>query len=196
MSTGAARVFIQVESEAEQQEHLKQQRKTLKPLQANTNDKENLTGPGRVSIVDQLSRLKAGVNITPKYGKRKCVDTTSTTAAAGVAAAATSAATTISTRNADTQTEATINDAEKPLTAEDLTSESDPGENYYKLLSEQRRVALEETLIENRHLHERIDGLKEEINIMRKELNEANNLVEVLKEICDEDDSEHSETQE
>jgi len=39
MSSSAARVYIQVESEAEQ-EHLKQQRKTLKPLQGNVNDEE------------------------------------------------------------------------------------------------------------------------------------------------------------
>lgn len=182
MSTGAARVFIQVESEAEQQEHLKQQRKTLKPLQANANDKENLTGPGRVSIVDQLSRLKAGVNITPKYGKRKCVETSTTT-------------TTTTTQDANTQTEASISESEKPLTAEDLTSECEPGENYYKLLSEQRRVALEDTLMENRHLHERIDGLEEEINIMRKELDEANNLVEILKEICNDDDDATDESE-
>ncbi|XP_023165022.1 uncharacterized protein LOC111595483 [Drosophila hydei] len=187
MSTSAARVYIQVESEAEQQEHLKQQRKTLKPLQANANanDKENLTGlGGRVSIVDQLSRLKAGVNVTPKYGKRKCVDTAVTT--------------TITTQDADTQTEefASTNDAEKPITADDLTSESEPGENYYKLLSEQRRVALEETLNENRHLHERIEGLEEEMDTMRKELDEAKTLVEVLKEICDEEENDeqtHSE---
>lgn len=181
MSTGAARVFIQVESEAEQQEHLKQQRKTLKPLQANAIDKENLTGPGRVSIVDQLSRLKAGVNITPKYGKRKCVETSTTT--------------TTTTQDANTQTEASISESEKPLTAEDLTSECEPGENYYKLLSEQRRVALEDTLMENRHLHERIDGLEEEINIMRKELDEANNLVEILKEICNDDDDATDESE-
>lgn len=183
MSTGAARVFIQVESEAEQQEHLKQQRKTLKPLQANANDKENLTGSGRVSIVDQLSRLKAGVNLTPKYGKRKCVETTST------------ATTTTTTQDANTQTEKSVSESEKPLTAEDLTSECEPGENYYKLLSEQRRVALEDTLMENRHLHERIDGLEEEINIMRKELDEANNLVEILKEICNDDDDATDESE-
>lgn len=182
MSTGAARVYIQVESEAEQQEHLKQQRKTLKPLQANANDKENLTGSGRVSIVDQLSRLKAGVNLTPKYGKRKCVESGT-------------GPTTITKQDADTQTEdtSTPNDADKPITAEDLTSECEPGENYYKLLAEQRRAALENSLIENRHLHERIDGLEKEINIMRKELDEANNLVEVLKEICDENESEDPE---
>ncbi|XP_034103207.1 geminin [Drosophila albomicans] len=188
MSSGAARVYIQVESEAEQQEHLKQQRKTLKPLQANANDKENLTGSGRVSIVDQLSRLKAGVNVAPKYGKRKCVDSGSTTT------------TTIATQDADTQTEAEVNEADKPITAEDLTSQCEPGENYYKLLAEQRRSALENTLNENRHLHERIEGLEEEINIMRKELDEANNLVEVLKEICEADDgddkSEKTEEQE
>ncbi|XP_034477488.1 geminin [Drosophila innubila] len=189
MSTGAARVYIQVESEAEQQEHLKQQRKTLKPLQTNANDKENLTGPGRVSIVDQLSRLKAGVNLTPtpKYGKRKCVET------------GTGPSTIISKQDADTQTEENsiqeAKDADKPITAEDLTSECEPGENYYKLLAEQRRAALENSLIENRHLHERIDGLEEEINIMRKELDEANNLVEVLKEICDENESEDPEAE-
>ncbi|TDG51152.1 hypothetical protein AWZ03_002515 [Drosophila navojoa] len=183
MSASAARVYIQVESEAEQQEHLKQQRKTLKPIQAsaNANDKENLTG--RVSIVDHLSRLKAGVNTTPKYGKRKCVDTAATT-------------TTITTQDADTQTEdcASISDADKPITAADLTSESEPGENYYKLLSEQRRVALEETLNENRHLHERIEGLEEEMKTMRQELDEAKTLVEVLKEICDENDGDDEQT--
>ncbi|XP_033253953.1 geminin-like [Drosophila miranda] len=181
MSTGAARVYIQVESEAEQQEHLKQQRKTLKPLHGNVNEKENLSG--RASIVDQLSRLKAGVPITPstKYGKRKCVDT---------ATAATS------TKDANTQTEAQEepqNDADKPITADDLTSECEPGENYYKLLAEQRRVALEDSLTENRHLHERIEGLEEEMDTMRQELDEAKNLVEVLKEICDEDTSEVEE---
>ncbi|XP_017050306.1 geminin [Drosophila ficusphila] len=182
MSSSAARVYIQVESEAEQQEHLKQQRKTLKPLQGNVNDKENLTGLGRASIVDQLSRLKAGVQVAPKYGKRKCVDSAS--------------AATISTRDADTQTEAEVSprsDADKPITAEDLTSEAEPGENYYKLLAEQRRLALEDSLIENRHLHERIEGLEEEMDTMRQELDEAKNLVEVLKEICDEDNSEVEE---
>ncbi|KAH8347894.1 hypothetical protein KR084_002200 [Drosophila pseudotakahashii] len=184
MSSSAARVYIQVESEAEQQEHLKQQRKTLKPLQGNVNDKENLTGSGRASIVDQLSRLKAGVQVAPKYGKRKCVDP-------ATAAPATS------TRDADTQTEAAATTrgaaADKPITAEDLTSEAEPGENYYKLLAEQRRLALEDSLTENRHLHERIEGLEEEMDTMRQELDEAKNLVEVLKEICDEDNSEEDE---
>ncbi|KAH8272878.1 hypothetical protein KR018_006660 [Drosophila ironensis] len=181
MSAGAARVYIQVESEAEQQEHLKQQRKSIKPLQplqGNINDKENTTG--RVSIVDQLSRLKAGVQVAPKYGKRKCVDSASAAA---------------STRDADTQTEQEQEPAaaDRPITAEDLTSESEPGENYYKLLAEQRRLALEDSLTENRHLHERIEGLEEEMETMRQELDEANNLVEVLKEICEEQDKSEPE---
>ncbi|XP_017125819.1 geminin [Drosophila elegans] len=184
MSSSAARVYIQVESEAEQQEHLKQQRKTLKPLQGNVvNDKENLSGTGRASIVDQLSRLKAGVQVAPKYGKRKCVETST-------------AAPATSTKDADTQTEPEATpraDADKPITAEDLTSEAEPGENYYKLLAEQRRLALEDSLTENRHLHERIEGLEEEMDTMRQELDAANNLVEVLKEICDEDNSELEE---
>ncbi|KAH8285095.1 hypothetical protein KR054_005157 [Drosophila jambulina] len=181
MSASAARVYIQVESEAEQQEHLKQQRKTLKPLQGNVNDKEN-----RTSIVDQLSRLKAGVQVTPKYGKRKCVDSAT-------------AASPTTTKDADTQTEPepeTRRDVDRPITAEDLTSESEPGENYYKLLAEQRRLALEDSLTENRHLHERIEGLEEEMDTMRQELDEAKNLVEVLKEICDEDNSEVEENEE
>eukprot|EP00099_Drosophila_melanogaster_P008037 NP_001260727.1 geminin, isoform B [Drosophila melanogaster] len=180
MSSSAARVYIQVETEAEQKEHLKQQRQTLKPLQGNVNDKENLTGSGRASIVDQLSRLKAGVQVAPKYGKRKCVDT----------------APAISTKDADTQTDAEavpLGNADKPITAEDLTSTAEPGENYYKLLAEQRRLALEDSLTENRHLHERIEGLEEEMDTMRQELDEAKNLVEVLKEICEEDNSEVEE---
>ncbi|XP_039501097.1 geminin [Drosophila santomea] len=183
MSSSAARVYIQVETEAEQKEHLKQQRKTLKPLQGNVNDKENLTGSGRASIVDQLSRLKAGVQVAPKYGKRKCVDTSTTAPAT-------------TTKDADTQTDAEavpLGNADKPITAEDLTSEAEPGENYYKLLAEQRRLALEDSLTENRHLHERIEGLEEEMDTMRQELDEAKNLVEVLKEICDEDNSEVEE---
>ncbi|XP_017081594.2 geminin [Drosophila eugracilis] len=183
MSSSAARVYIQVESEAEQQEHLKHQRKTLKPLQGNVNDKENLTGSGRASIVDQLSRLKAGVQVAPKYGKRKCVDP-------GTVPPVTS------TRDADTQTDietTTRSNADKPIMAEDLTSETEPGENYYKLLAEQRRLALEDSLTENRHLHERIEGLEDEMDTMRQELDEAKNLVEVLKEICDEDNSELEE---
>ncbi|XP_043645747.1 uncharacterized protein LOC122614987 [Drosophila teissieri] len=183
MSSSAARVYIQVETEAEQKEHLKQQRKTLKPLQGNVNDKENLTGSGRASIVDQLSRLKAGVQVAPKYGKRKCVDTATTAAAT-------------TTKDADTQTDAEADppsNADKPIMAEDLTSVAEPGENYYKLLAEQRRLALEDSLTENRHLHERIEGLEEEMDTMRQELDEAKNLVEVLKEICDEDNSEVEE---
>jgi len=106
-----------------------------------------------------------------------------------------------STRDADTQTdveaEATLSSsADKPITAEDLTSEAEPGENYYKLLAEQRRLALEDSLTENRHLHERIEGLEEEMDTMRQELDEAKNLVEVLKEICDEDNSEEEQEDE
>ncbi|XP_030375221.1 uncharacterized protein LOC115624610 [Scaptodrosophila lebanonensis] len=171
MSASAAKVYIQIESDAEQQEHLKQQRKTLKPILGNVNDKENITG--RVSIVDQLSRLKAGVNATPKYGKRKCMETGSTA----------------QLHDADTQTDATPNDADKPITVDDLTSVCEAGENYYKRLAETRREALETTLKENQHLHERIEGLEEEMGTLRKELDEAKCLVEMLKEIIDEDQS-------
>lgn len=69
------------------------------------------------------------------------------------------------------------------ITEEDLTTEGEPSEHYWKTLAERRRQALEDSLIENEMLHEKVDSLKEELNISRQLLDESNALVEVLNEM-------------
>lgn len=74
----------------------------------------------------------------------------------------------------------------KQITADDLTSESSPGEAYWEALAEKRREALESSLEENKKLHDRIEGLEEELDSSRKMIEETKNLVEILQEIISE----------
>ncbi|XP_011188880.1 geminin isoform X2 [Zeugodacus cucurbitae] len=99
----------------------------------------------------------------------------------------------VETRASETQTspQKNLSVAEKTsITAEDLTSEEKPGELYWEHLAEKRREALEETLKENQHLHERIEGLEAELDTSRQMLEEARNLVEVLTEMLNENEAE------
>ncbi|XP_004535240.1 geminin isoform X1 [Ceratitis capitata] len=167
------KVFIQIESAAEQQENLKNQRKTFKVLQPGgiATDKENLAGRPQI---DKLSRLKAATEASlasTELAKRKKVET----------------------RVSETQTspqKGTSDGGKSAITAEDLTSEEKPGQVYWEHLAEKRREALEETLVENRRLHERIEGLEAELDTSREMLAEARNLVEVLTEMLNENEAE------
>lgn len=49
------------------------------------------------------------------------------------------------------------------VTIEDLTTEGEPSEYYWKGIAEKRRVALNIALKENEELHERIASLEEEV---------------------------------
>lgn len=69
---------------------------------------------------------------------------------------------------------------------EDLTTEGEPSEGYWKVLAEKRRVALDVSLKENEELHDKISNLEEELNISRAMLDESRNLVEVLTEMIQE----------
>lgn len=71
------------------------------------------------------------------------------------------------------------------ITEEDLTSIDEPREFYWKTLAERRRIALDISLKENEHLHERIIVLEEELTTSRTMLDETKNLVEVLTELLD-----------
>lgn len=158
----AKKVFIKIESASEQQETLKNSRKTLKVLQSGATDKENLAGR---PVFDKISRLKGAtelINNTAETAKRKKIDNRSTQTSPG----------------------------KKSVTAEDLTDAETPGSKYWELLAEQRRVALEATLVENQHLHERIEGLENELDTSRKMLEETKNLVEVLTEMLNENEAE------
>lgn len=170
-SAATKKVFIQVESAAEQQENIKNQRKTFKVLQGVATDKENLTGRTQL---DKLSRLKAAVHESTslsnsEYAKRKKIDT----------------------KAVETQTspDAKSNNNKK-ITEEDLCSGTKPGEYYYERLAEKRREALEQSLEENQRLYERIDGLEEELNTSRQQLEEAHHLVAVLTEMLNENEAE------
>ncbi|XP_005188723.2 geminin [Musca domestica] len=174
----AKKVFIQIESAAEQQENLKNQRKTLKVLQGVATDKENLTGRPQI---DKLSRLKAATETTlsasTDYAKRKKIETRV-------------AETQTSPNKSSTKDETSTS---KKITAEDLTGEAKPGEHYWERLAEKRREALEQSLDENQRLYERIEGLEEELNTSRQQLEEAKHLVAVLSEMLNETEGDEEE---
>ncbi|CAK9809811.1 hypothetical protein ANTPLA_LOCUS6343 [Anthophora plagiata] len=70
---------------------------------------------------------------------------------------------------------------------DDLTSEAGPSENYWEVLAERRRIALEDALEDNKELVERVEKLEEENRIYKEMLDESRALVEVLQEMIGED---------
>lgn len=72
------------------------------------------------------------------------------------------------------------------ITSEDLTSDKPVTEKYWEVLAEKRRSALEETLVENQELYERIANLEDELNQSKNMLSEARDLVTVLTEMLEE----------
>lgn len=79
------------------------------------------------------------------------------------------------------------------VTAEDLTSEA-VGENYWEILAERRRVALDESLKENQELYERIATLEEELDQSKSLLAETRGLVDVLTEMLEEKENNEADT--
>ncbi|XP_014214121.1 uncharacterized protein LOC106643479 [Copidosoma floridanum] len=66
------------------------------------------------------------------------------------------------------------------ITSNDLTSNAEPSENYWKILAERRRIALQDALEENQIL-------SEQLKVYKEMLNESRALVEVLKDMIGED---------
>lgn len=56
-----------------------------------------------------------------------------------------------------------------------------PSENYWEVLAERRRIALEDALEDNRELIGRVEKLEEENRIYKDMLEESRSLVEVLR---------------
>ncbi|XP_071878952.1 geminin DNA replication inhibitor isoform X3 [Bombus fervidus] len=73
------------------------------------------------------------------------------------------------------------------IEVEDLTSEAGPSENYWEVLAERRRIALEDALEDNKELIGRVEKLEEENRIYKEMLEESRSLVEVLQEMLGED---------
>ncbi|KAF7989004.1 hypothetical protein HCN44_007314 [Aphidius gifuensis] len=66
-------------------------------------------------------------------------------------------------------------------------SQPEPSENYYKVLAEKRRIALDNALEEKHILHDKIKQLEEENRSYKEMLDESRALVEVLQEMLGED---------
>ncbi|KAG6800110.1 geminin isoform X1 [Apis mellifera caucasica] len=143
-------------------------RKSLHVLQPAATDKENLVGGGRRMLRSALpaketikNEVKEKPKIDEKPKRKKIVlkDKAVQTARGG----------------------------KIKIEVEDLTSEAGPSENYWEVLAERRRIALEDALEDNRELTERVETLEEENRIYKEMLDESRALVEVLQEMIGED---------
>lgn len=76
------------------------------------------------------------------------------------------------------------------VTELDLTTTDAPSEKYWEHLAEARRRALEDSLCENEALHNRTRSLEEELNVTNEMLDQARGLVDVLKEMLEENEAE------
>lgn len=76
------------------------------------------------------------------------------------------------------------------VTEQDLSSAEGPSEKYWETLAESRRRALEDSLCENEGLHNRVRSLEDELNVTNEMLDHARGLVEVLREMLEENEAE------
>lgn len=180
MSSSSGKILIPVESPAEQEEHQKTARKMLRNVQnVPTMNKEN---------VGKLSKI-------PAYLAQKELTKKTLVSDALEAIELKRKKTTVQSQSSQTSPEKQLSTAVKPkITVEDLTSEDGPSEHYWEVLAERRRLALEESLAENMSLHEKVNGLEEELNLSKEMLQEARNLVEVLTEMLQEGEAEKDES--
>lgn len=74
------------------------------------------------------------------------------------------------------------------ITEEDLTTDGEPSEGYWKVLAEKRRVALDQSLRENEELYEEVHSLRDQLEISNQMLDESKNLVEILTEMLEENE--------
>ncbi|XP_043526756.1 geminin isoform X1 [Frieseomelitta varia] len=139
-------------------------RKSLHVLQPAATDKENLVGGGRM-LRSAKETVKNEVVEKPKNdekAKRKKV--------------------VLKDKAVQTSRGGKIK-----IEVEDLTSEAGPSENYWEVLAERRRIALQDALEDNKELTERVEKLEEENRIYKEMLDESRTLVEVLQEMLGED---------
>lgn len=173
MSVSSAKVVIPVESPVEQEEHLKTARKLLKDVQnVPTMDKENV---GKAIKLPTFShKKKALISDALEAIELKRKKTTSVQSQF--------------TQTSPEKKQTTVTKPQIPI--EDLTTLEGPSEQYWEVLAERRRLALEESLAENQELYEKVNALEEELKQSKEMLDEARNLVEVLTEILQEDEAE------
>ncbi|TGZ48976.1 uncharacterized protein [Temnothorax longispinosus] len=151
-------------------------RKSLHELQPSATDKETLVGADRadrmIKSTQQPKEAKSKKNVPTKTKKdvskkQKKVTTND--------------------KAVQTVSEEKIHKIE--IEAEDLTCTdlAGPSENYWQVQAERRRIALKNTLEENKELVKRIEKLEEEKRIYKEMLNETRALVEVLQDMIGDD---------
>ncbi|XP_022175915.1 geminin-like [Myzus persicae] len=141
-------------------------RKFLQTLQPSGGDKENLVGSGR------FHEHNSDPNILKTQFKTE-VEVKSEERKSGVAK---------------------VNPSlYKKLIIEDLTSTAGPSEQYWKVIAERRRKALEEVLEQNRNLHTVVMALEEENASCKKLLEQTTDLVNTLKEVLNDLDGTSTE---
>uniref|UniRef100_A0A1A9UZG0 Geminin n=1 Tax=Glossina austeni TaxID=7395 RepID=A0A1A9UZG0_GLOAU len=171
-STSCNKIFIPIETPAEQEETLKNQRKTL-GLQGEATDKENFTSSKKS---DKLSRLKALYDIS----NAAAVKANEGTKRKKVEAKVTETKTNLEYPNKRGKTEDT---AEKGETGEVSGSSGD-----WERLAEERRETLAEALKENQRLHECAERLEKELSASRQQVEEIQHLVAILTEMLEENE--------
>lgn len=134
-------------------------RKPLQVLQPAATDRETLVGADRIlRCIQSKEKAKGDKTKMIKKDVSKCKKITS--------------------KNKAIQTA----QEKVEIEPEDLTSIANPSENYWQLLAERRKVALVNTLEENKKLSQRIEKLEEENRIYKEMLDETKTLIEVLQE--------------
>lgn len=186
MSASSGKVVIPVESPAEQEEHLKNARKLLKDVQnVPAMNKEN---------VGKLNKLPLYLSQSHKELAKKALFSDALEARLEATELKRKKTTTVQSQSSQTSPEKKPAAEAKPkITAEDLTSLEGPSEQYWEVLAERRRLALEESLTENQELYEKVASLEEELSLSKEMLQEARNLVEVLTEMLQEGEAEREE---
>lgn len=183
MSAQSGKIVIQVESTAEQEEHLRNSRKMLKEVSNNTAmNKENVI---KSAIAGKLPSFLAHKELAKK---------TLFTGTDPAEAIEMKRKKMVQSQSSQTSPEKTSASGSKPaITEEDLTSLEGPSQQYWEVLAEKRRLALEESLSENMELYEKISSLEEELSTSKQMLQESRNLVEVLTELLQEGEAEKEE---
>jgi len=102
--------------------------------------------------------------------------------------------TSVTKRNAETQTVPPEYPPEAVVA--DLCSTEAPSEHYWLRLAETRRQALEETLTENQELHQRLEKLEEELELMREVVQKAEDVMASVQEWTEEQESAGTQEQE
>ncbi|XP_077267094.1 geminin DNA replication inhibitor isoform X2 [Temnothorax americanus] len=148
-------------------------RKSLHELQPSATDKETLVGADRmIKSTQQAKEAKSKKNVPTKTKKDVSKKQNKVTT---------------NDKAVQTVSEEKIHKIE--IEAEDLTCTdlAGPSENYWQVQAERRRIALKNTLEENKELVKRIEKLEEEKRIYKEMLNETRALVEVLQDMIEDD---------